>query len=89
MTPGFAYLAWPLTMVGFHIPGSEELNRAVMDHIGEKNAIVLQNHGLISWAGDASKAVMIAEEVEEGAQVWLLTGGKGKSIPPEEARRIW
>lgn len=89
MTPGFAYFAWPLPMIGFYIPGSEELNRAVMDDIGEKSAILLQNHGLISWADTCSKAMMIAEEVEEAAQVWLLTGGKGTAIAPELARRIW
>jgi len=89
MTPGFVFFAWPLPMIGFHIPGSEQLNRAVMENIGDKSAILLQNHGLISWADTCSKAMMIAEEVEEAAQVWLLSGGKGTSIDPELARRIW
>lgn len=89
MTPGFSYFAWPLPMIGFHLPGSEELSRAVMEGIGDKPAILLQNHGLISWADTCSKTMMIAEEVEEAAQVWILSGGKGKAIAPELARQIW
>ena len=89
MTPGFSYFAWPLPMTPFYLPGSEELVDAVKTHIGPKNAILLQNHGLIVWASDASTALMIAEEVEETAQVWLLAGGKGRAIPPDVAAKVW
>ena len=89
MTPGFSYFAWPLPMTPFHLPGSEELIDAVKTQIGPKNATLLQNHGLIVWASDASTALMIAEEVEETAQVWLLAGGKGHAIPPDVAAKVW
>jgi len=88
LTPGFAALGWPLPLIAFHVPGTRELVDAVVANLPEKNAILLQNHGLIVWASSPSQALIIAEEIEEAAHLYLVTGGKARSIAPDTARRI-
>ena len=88
LTPGFTVFGWPLPLIPFYVPGTRELVDAVIANLPEKNAILLQNHGLVVWASSASQALIIAEEIEEAAHLYLLTGGKARPIPPELARRI-
>jgi len=88
LTPGFAAFGWPLPLIAFHVPGTQELVDAVVANLPEKNAILLQNHGLVVWGSSPSQALIIAEEIEEAAHVYLVTGGKARPIAPETARRI-
>ena len=90
LTPGFAYYAYPLPMLPFMVPGTGDLAKAVTKELSKKgiSAILLKNHGLITVGKDFSEALNIAEEVDEAARVYLLTGGKAPSIPAESIGRI-
>ncbi len=90
ITPGFAYLAYPLAMLPFMVPGSKELSKSVTRHFkgsGSK-ALLLQNHGLITIGENFQEAFNIAEEIDEAARIWLLTGGRAKVIPKKDVKRI-
>ena len=90
ITPGFVYFAYPLPMIPFLIPGSNELKKSVCQILGngKAKALLLQNHGLITLGKDYSDAIDIAEEVEEAAHIYLLTQGKARRLTDEEIRKI-
>jgi len=90
LTPGFAYFAHPLPMLPFHPPGSEELAEAVCKAMSAppSRAVLLQNHGLVTVGRDFEGALNIAEEIDEAAKIYLLTNGKGRTIPAEALKKI-
>ena len=90
LTPGFAYYAYPLPMIPFMVPGTGHLAKAVTQELSGKgaSAVLLKNHGLITVGKDFSEALNIAEEVDEAARVYLLTGGKALPISSENIDHI-
>jgi ribulose-5-phosphate 4-epimerase/fuculose-1-phosphate aldolase len=90
VTPGFVYYAHPLPMLPFRVPGTKELATMVETELAGINthAVLLQNHGLVTVGRDFSEALNVAEEIDEAAQVFLLTKGKGKPIPEEDIEKI-
>jgi len=90
-TPGFVYYAHPLPMIEFYPPGSPELAAGVAAAFGaDRNlrALLLRNHGLITVGQTLAEAVNVAEEVDEAARVFVLTGGKASRIPEDLFDRI-
>lgn len=83
ITPGFTYAAYPLRLIPFLVPGSEELSVAVAEAISSsgRSAVLLQSHGLVTVGSDYAETVNIAEEIEEAAKIYVLTRGKAPSLP--------
>lgn len=48
------------------------------------SAILLANHGQITWAADLDAAVDLAEELEQTARIWLMTGGTARTLGEAE-----
>lgn len=90
LTPGFVHYAYPLTMLPFMLPGSQKLAVAAANQLSSpnSNALLLQSHGLITVGHDFPYAVNVAEEIEEAARIFVLTGGRAKSIPREHLQGI-
>lgn len=90
LTPGFVYFAYPLPMLPFMIPGSEDLVRAVQGAVSgnSSRAVLLQNHGLVTIGKDLQEALNIAEEIDEAAKVYVMTHGNARSIPPDDLGKI-
>lgn len=90
LTPGFVYFAYPLTMMPFLVPGTDELAEAVEKVFKDRSskAVLLQNHGLITIGSDFDDAFNAAEEIDEAAKIFLLTAGRAKPIPMEDINRI-
>jgi len=91
LTPGFIYYAFPLTMLPFRIPGSptlaEDVTRALS--AGDRaSAVFLQNHGLVTAGKDFPEALNIAEEIDEAARVYVLTGGTAPPLSVEDIDKI-
>ena len=90
LTPGFVYHAYPLPMIPFMVPGSEELSSSASTELTLKKgcAVLLQNHGLVTAGKDFSEALNIAEEIDEAAHVYLLTRGKATQISDKDIAEI-
>ena len=86
ITPGFACYAYPLPMIPFMVPGSPDLAKSVSETLSCKGsyAMLLLNHGLITVGKDFNEALNIAEEVDEAAQVYILTRGKARPISSQD-----
>jgi ribulose-5-phosphate 4-epimerase/fuculose-1-phosphate aldolase len=90
LTPGFVYYAYPLPMIPFMVPGTRLLAETVVGEFskGAKRALLLQNHGLVTLGKDFHEALNVAEEIDEAARIYLLTGGKGRTIPLGDLAKI-
>jgi L-fuculose-phosphate aldolase len=90
ITPGFVYFAYPLAMTPFRVPGTKEFARDTTEQFSRStcNALLLQNHGLVTVGGNFEEAMNIAEEIDEAASIYLLTNGKAKAISLADVRRI-
>ncbi len=90
LTPGFVYYAYPLSMLPFMVPGTGDLAKAVTQELSGKGAyaVLLKNHGLITVGKSFEEALNIAEEIDEAARVYVLTGGKAPPIPAENIGQI-
>ena len=90
ITPGFVYYAYPLSLLPFMVPGTGDLATAVTQELSGKGAyaVLLKNHGLITVGKSFEEALNIAEEIDEAARVYVLTGGKAPPIPAENIDKI-
>jgi ribulose-5-phosphate 4-epimerase/fuculose-1-phosphate aldolase len=61
-------------------PGTAALAARVAEVCGEVNAVLLANHGQITWAPTLDQAVDLAEELEQTARIWLMTGGAARTV---------
>ena len=71
-------------------PGSEELHAALRDLIPRHNAVLLANHGVVSFGDDLFEAYFHMEEVEHFARVSLLTRllGKQTLLSPRDVDKL-
>ena len=83
LTPGYTFFAYPMPMIPFALPGSEELVQIVAEKMRGRCAVLLQNHGLVAIGRNPEEALNIAEEVDECARVFIMTQGRGRPIPAE------
>ncbi len=90
LTPGFVYYAYPLPMLPFMVPGSPGLAKSVSETLSGKGsyAVLLKNHGLVTVGKSFEEALNIAEEIDEAARVYILTGGKAPPISAENIDEI-
>ena len=58
---------------GYATYGSDELAKEVFEIIGDSNAVLLANHGLIALGEDVDRAFSTAEHLEFVSEVYYLT----------------
>lgn len=70
--------------------GTEQLARNVADGIGDYNAVLLANHGLVTVGTDLARAFATAEEIELVARIYYQTRSVGEPVilPDEEMNRV-
>lgn len=66
--------------------GTPELSRTISDNIGNYNALLLANHGLVAVGGSLEAAFNTAEEIEFVARIYYqtLAAGEPKLLPEEK-----
>jgi L-ribulose-5-phosphate 4-epimerase len=82
--PQLAMGLFPIGVVPFEIPGSEELGNAIVKGLGEHGkAVLMANHGMLVVDSSLEKAFAGAEYLEEAAQIayYSLLGGGMNPIP--------
>ncbi|QQL44562.1 class II aldolase/adducin family protein [Sulfuriroseicoccus oceanibius] len=83
----------PIRLVPYQTPGSPE-NASAVAEIGKDNpAILLANHGVMTWGTDVEDAYWKLENMETACQtVWVasqLNGGKLQRIPSDKMQDIF
>lgn len=71
------------------MPGSTALGEAVVEHLGDRRAVMLSNHGMLGCGRDMVQAVTVCHMTERLAQIMLLTLPHGEpSTIPEEVQKL-
>lgn len=82
-----------IKLVGYHTPGSQEICEAVAKIAKDNPAILLANHGVMTWGTDPEDTYWKMENMETACQtVWVasqLNGGKLQKIPYEKMQDIF
>lgn len=68
----FMLLPNGVPVVPFKAPGSKALAEAVQKKIADYDALILENHGIVTVGSTIEAACSLSEMVEEGAKIQLL-----------------
>jgi len=84
VTSGSVTRVGRVPLIEYIPPGAQRLAERIAEVCPSVNAILLQNHGVITYAPTLDQAVDIAEELEQNVKVWLMTGGQARILTDEE-----
>lgn len=73
-----------LPLLEYLKPGSAALAERIEAVCAGVNGMLLQNHGVITWAPSLDQAVDIAEEIEQNIRLWFITGGQARVLTDAE-----
>ena len=81
----FSNIGGELEICSYALPGSDELAQYAVKKIGEKNAVLLANHGAICCGKDLEQAFHVAETVEKICKIFVFSSifGEIKSLPDD------
>lgn len=68
----------------FAFPGSEELGKAVVAGLADKNAVLMEQHGVLTVGKNLSKALSVAGTVENVAHIQAISESLGTVRPLDE-----
>lgn len=70
--------------------GTSSLAAAAVEALGQSNAVLLANHGLVGLGRDVNEAYQVCLVVERAAHVyaWALMMGRADAIDPEEVQTL-
>lgn len=71
-------------------PGTEELSNSLRPYIADNNAILMANHGVVTYADNLEQAFMHMETVEHLAKISLVARSLGQQnvLNPEEVKKL-
>ncbi|MGZ4787678.1 MAG: class II aldolase/adducin family protein [Terriglobales bacterium] len=71
-------------------PGTSALSDSLRPFVADHNAILMANHGVVTYGDDLDQAFMNMETVEHFAKIALVarTAGEPRPIAPEEVRKL-
>lgn len=65
----------------YAFPGTEELGEAVVAALGERNAALIRNHGLVGVGETLAEALRVCELTERIAQIYVAAKSFGSPAP--------
>lgn len=74
----------------FAMPSTREVPESIRPYVGDKNALLLANHGALAWGRDLWEAFDRMEILEQTAKIyaWVPLLGKGAALTQEEQARL-
>ena len=75
------YLGDSVQVAEYGFPGSEELAGRVVAALGERNAVLLRNHGVVGVGHSATEAVRGCQLVERMAHIYVVATTLGRATP--------
>lgn len=74
----------------YELPGSEDLAKAAVEALGEKNAALLANHGAVALGKDIDMALKVAKIVEKTAKIFTIANSLGdmKELSKEDVETM-
>jgi len=81
------YVGGEVPVADYRLTGSDELGTEVARHVGERGAVLMANHGLLTVGKDPEQALKVASLVERTAQVVWGARALGELVPLPESTR--
>jgi L-fuculose-phosphate aldolase len=82
------YVGGEVPVAEYRLTGSDALGEEVARHVGDRGAVLMANHGLLTVGKDPEQALKVASLVERTAQVVWGAHALGDLVPlPEETRQ--
>ena len=80
----------PVPLAKYACPGTNGLSDSLRPFVPNHNAILMANHGVVTYGDDLDQAFMHMETVEHFAKIALVarTAGQPQAIPPEEVKQL-
>jgi L-fuculose-phosphate aldolase len=79
------YVGGDVQVAEYRLTGSDELGEEVARHVGDRGAVLMANHGLLTVGRDIADAMKVAHLVERTAQIVWGSRLLGSPVPlPEE-----
>ena len=76
-----------LVVTPFATPGTEDVPNSVLPYLGDRNALLLGNHGALTWARTLKEAYFLMETLEQFCTTYLvsekLLGGAAPLSAPD------
>ena len=75
----------------FAVPGTEELAESIVPYVSDHAAVLMANHGAVTWGESMIRAYYRLETLEYYAQILMLTGERPEpavDLTPEETAAI-
>lgn len=82
------YVGGGVKVADYAIFGSQELANSVVKALGDRSAVIMANHGILTCGRDVMEAFDILVCVERAAQVYVLARAAGipNKLPPETVK---
>jgi L-fuculose-phosphate aldolase len=79
-----------IPLAPYACPGTPELSNALRPLVPNHNALLMANHGVVTYADDLDRAYMHMETVEHFAKITLVTRtlGQQNALATEEVRKL-
>jgi len=79
------FVGGEVPVADYKLTGSDELGEEVSRHVGERGAVLMANHGLLTVGKDLADALKVARLVERTAEIVWGAQALGPLVPlPEE-----
>lgn len=83
------FIGGEIRLAAYALPGSEEVVNHVVAALGDRNAVLLPNHGAIGIGRTMGEALTVCELLEKTAKIYLCALALGKVNPlPAEAIEV-
>jgi L-fuculose-phosphate aldolase len=69
----FSEIGGEIEVSNYALPGSDELASNILTKLGDKNALLLANHGTVCCGKDLEEAFWVAETVEKICKIFVLS----------------
>lgn len=73
MMPESVIMIGDIPLAEYGTPSTEEIPDSVMPFLGKRTAVLLENHGALTWGKDVMEAYMNMERLEYTAKVTFIT----------------
>ncbi|AEF93965.1 class II aldolase/adducin family protein [Desulfotomaculum nigrificans CO-1-SRB] len=81
----------PVEVAAYALPGTAELAQNVVTALGQRNAVLMANHGLVGVGRSIEEAFTICQVVEKCARIyaWANTLGKPVILPEGDVAKLY
>ncbi|MFD5018676.1 aldolase [Paenibacillus odorifer] len=73
MMPESVIMIGDIPLAEYGTPSTEEIPDSVMPFLGKKTAVLLENHGALTWGTDVMEAYLNMERLEYTAKITFIT----------------